>query len=207
MKRVKLFGFYNDVGRKYPASKLLYKAGAAKKRELFIKRLLVEGTPKNKSSFLTLDVGCADGYYKKHILNYVGVDIARGYLMRFNGRRVWSEAQHLPFKDCVFRRVLLSEVLEHVWERKQVLDECYRVLQDKGTLIFSAPYGKNAFHIQKDWQMLGKYGVDYCPYVHGHFSPQYIRRLLGNSKFRVLWLKVLTHKGKRRYSVALAIKE
>ena len=200
----KLFKFYNECGEKYPQSKIIYqsKASVASARARYLRTLL-------KGEALTLDLGCGDGYFKPDIKNHVGADISAGYLKRFKGRRVWTPAQNLPFKDKCFDRVFMSEVLEHIWERKMVLDECYRVLTDKGRLIMSVPFSRKEGHeflIQKNWELLKKYGITYNPYIHGHFTLEYTKKLLAKSGFQVISHKKLLHKEKTRYLEVVAEK-
>jgi len=200
-----LFKFYNECGEKHPGSKIIYKWEAAKKRERFLSQIL-----RGNYHDLTLDLGCCDGYYRKYIPNYVGLDIAVGYLERFKGNRVWSIAQQLPFADGVFDRILMSEVLEHIYERKDVLNECYRILKEKGHLIISTPYGKTGqFKIRTWWKALEPYDIAYCPYVHGSFSEPYMRKLLTDSKFKIERVQKIgqtPEKPKAIYIVAVATK-
>jgi len=200
----KLFKFYNECGEKYPQSKIIYqsKASIASARARYLRTLL-------KGKALTLDLGCGDGYFKPHIENHVGADIAIGYLKNFKGKRVWTTAQSLPFKDKSFPRIFMSEVLEHIWERKMVLDGCYRVLTDKGRLIMSVPFArreKQAFLIQKNWIDLKKYGVKFSPYIHGHFTLEYTKKLLAKSRFQMISHKELIHNKKTRYLAVVAVK-
>ena len=198
----RLFKFYNECGEKYPQSKLVYKAGAAITRAKYLRKLL-------KGNTLTLDLGCGDGYYKPHIKNYVGADISIGYLKRFKGKRVWTPAQNLPFKDKSFPRIFMSEVLEHIWERKMVLDECHRILTDEGRLIMSVPFSrkrKQAFKIQKQFSLLKKYNIKCNPYLHGHFTLEYAKKLLAKSWFQTISHKKLLHKKTTRYLAVVAEK-
>lgn len=197
----RLFKFYNECGAKYPGSKIIYKSTIASARAKYLRTLL-------KGKALTLDLGCSDGYFKPHIENHVGVDIAIGYLKRFKGKRVWTIAQNLPFKDKCFPRVFMSEVLEHIWERKMVLDECYRVLTDKGRLIMSVPFGRKGheFLIQKNLVLLKKYGIKCSPYLHGHFTLEYTKKLLAKSGFQLISHKNILHKKKTRYLAVVAKK-
>lgn len=198
----RLFEFYNEAGEKYPASKIAYKSKVAIARAKYLRKFL-------KGKALTLDLGCGDGYFKPDIKNYVGADIAVGYLKRFEGKRVWTMAQRLPFKDNCFERVFMSEVLEHIWERKMVLDECYRVLTDEGSLIMSVPFGrkeKQAFLIQRRWSLLEKYDITYNPYIHGHFTLEYMKKLLAKSRFQMISHKKVLHKKTTRYLAVVAKK-
>lgn len=205
---LRLFQFYNEVGTKYPHSTVVYKPGPSKNREIAIRALLSKGdrftNGVTKRNSLTLDIGSGDGHYKQFIKRYVGLDASLPRLKRFKGRRVWAVAEYLPFRNDTFDRILLSEVLEHTWERKQILDDCYRVLKKGGSLIMSAPFGKNPFCIKGDWSHLQKFGIEYCPYVHGHFSEKYTRNLLKKSRFQIQMLETLEHKKKRRFIVVMA---
>ena len=197
-----MFKFYNECGEKYPASKIVYNYGPAITRAKYLRTLL-------KGEALTLDLGCGDGYYKSHIKNHVGADLSIGYLKRFKGERVWTMAQNLPFKDKCFERVFMSELLEHIWERKMVLDECYRVLTDKGRLILSVPFGrkeKQAFKIQSYWFQLKKYDIKFSPYIHGHFTLEYTKKLLAKSRFQMISHKKLSHKKTTRFLAVVAKK-
>jgi ubiquinone/menaquinone biosynthesis C-methylase UbiE len=48
-----------------------------------------------------------------------------------------GEAEHVPFADNEFGFVNVSEVIEHVQNPKQVLNEIYRVMQSGGTAYMS----------------------------------------------------------------------
>jgi len=204
----KLFKFYNELGEKYPASTIIYQWGPAKMRARYLRRLLAKRKPRG----LTLDLGCQDGYYAPYIKRYVGLDVSKGYLTRFHRPRVWGYAQYLPFANRMFDRVFMSEMIEHTYERKQILDECYRVLKRKGILIMSVPSsggqkrGGDPFHIQETWTILEEYGVSYCPYIHGHFNVQYTKNLLVKSRFQVILLKKLEIKKKVRFIIAIGRK-
>ncbi|MGB2695537.1 MAG: class I SAM-dependent methyltransferase [Dehalococcoidia bacterium] len=105
-----------------------------------------------------LDVGCGQG---RHLLEMsrlpglqIGVDWERGDLhkaaywyhtMHRNGEvngRVYfmqGDAPRLPFKDAAFDRVLCTEVMEHVSDDREVLEELIRVLRPGGVIAISVP--------------------------------------------------------------------
>jgi SAM-dependent methyltransferase len=56
-----------------------------------------------------------------------------------------SVTDPLPFKDDFFKAISMTEVLEHVWEDKKVLEELRRVLHPEGKLLLSVPFF-NDFH-------------------------------------------------------------
>ena len=195
-----LFEFYNEVGEKYPADEISYKNVDAQIREEFVIELL------KKSSGLTLDVGCAEGHYKPYIEDYVGFDMSLPRLEKLEGRKAWAVAEYFPFKNCVFDRILMSEVLEHTWLREQILGDCHRVLKKDGVLIMSTPHGVNMFHIQKNWSYLGRYSVKFNPYVHGRFPEKYTRKILSDANFKIKLLHIITYKEKPRFIVTESVK-
>lgn len=195
-----LFEFYNEVGEKYPANEIAYKNVDAQLREQLVIQLLEE------SSGLTLDVGCAEGHYKPYIEDYVGFDISLPRLEKLEGRKTWAVAEHFPFKNGVFDRILMSELLEHTWQHKQVLGECHRVLRKGGRMIMSTPHGTNIFHIQKNWSYLERYDVTFNPYVHGRFPEEYTRKILSNANFKIKLLQIITYKEKPRFIVTESVK-
>lgn len=52
---------------------------------------------------------------------------------------VQGSAEHLPFKDGVYDTVLCTEVLEHLPNDRQGLEELVRVLPSSGQLVISVP--------------------------------------------------------------------
>jgi ubiquinone/menaquinone biosynthesis C-methylase UbiE len=53
---------------------------------------------------------------------------------------VVADAQHLPFGDGVFSCVIASEVLEHLNEPEEALQETARVLRSGGRCVITTPY-------------------------------------------------------------------
>lgn len=90
---------------------------------------------------LALDVGCGDGYQAGLLTTkfegVVAVDIAVAEVCQ--KLDLLSDARFLPFVDSSFDMVLLSNVLEHVSDRQNVVKECLRVLRDGGTLVITVP--------------------------------------------------------------------
>ncbi len=106
-----------------------------------------------------LDVGCGEGRHssqacKETECTVCALDIDPGnvaktnyllYLMEQAGesRANWSvlrgDALRLPFKDAYFDKVICAEVLEHVPDDRQAVQELTRVLKDDGILAISVP--------------------------------------------------------------------
>jgi len=182
------FKFYNELAKKYPESELVYSTEAGITR----KNYLIELLERDPESF-TLDLGCNDGPFKPHIKRYVGLDIASACLGRFKAPALQGLAQNLPFRRGVFDRILASEVLEHIWDRYQVLRECRRVLKRGGEIIVSVPYGRNPYRLYSEdfVPLFRRYEIEFIPYVHGRFSKENARSLLEENGFAIKRLEQL----------------
>ncbi|MCH7838507.1 MAG: class I SAM-dependent methyltransferase [Chloroflexi bacterium] len=64
-----------------------------------------------------------------------------------------ADAQHLPFRDGAFDKVLCTEVLEHVPDDKEGISELYRVAKPDAALAVSAPrYGPERAFWALSWE-------------------------------------------------------
>lgn len=100
-----------------------------------------------------LDIGCADGVFTRLILEkskaerVVGVDVLKKSVDW--AKKHWKKnrklefrvanAHDLPFEKDSFDAVFALEVLEHVHEPENVLDEIKRVLKKDGYAVFLVP--------------------------------------------------------------------
>ena len=93
-----------------------------------------------------LDVGCGLGMYVTQFRQFsddvYGVDIDPDKIARASeslpNLRV-SPAEELPFADDSFDIILLNEVIEHVDDDRQTINEAYRVLAPGGHMVIYAP--------------------------------------------------------------------
>ena len=108
---------------------------------------------------LLLDLGCGSGrhivsVWSEGLASGFGIDIAMEDLQAANKRYeeqqsycsrddgvlfAQAKGQSLPFADHSFDRIICSEVLEHIHDYGEVLDELNRVLRPGGTLGISVP--------------------------------------------------------------------
>lgn len=102
---------------------------------------------------LALDVGCGIGDMLQFRKNSIGVDINPYNIdwCRKKGLKAYlMENNQLPFEDGAFRSALVDNVLEHIIEPKDLLNEIHRVLTKKGRLIVGVPgrqgYAKDTDH-------------------------------------------------------------
>jgi SAM-dependent methyltransferase len=72
---------------------------------------------------------------------YIGIDIetALVYDDTIKPDYTW-EGKILPFNDNEFEAIIMTEVMEHVQEPKNVLTEANRVLKNGGHLFFTVPF-------------------------------------------------------------------
>lgn len=96
-----------------------------------------------------LDVGCGRGEILRHCtragadahgIDYApaAVALSRQVVMAGEAARVYqADAKRLPFADEIFDRVLLFDIVEHLysWELDQALREVWRVLKPDGRLV------------------------------------------------------------------------
>lgn len=65
----------------------------------------------------------------------------------------------LPFADGSFDTVLLSDVLEHVWEPLRVMSEISRILRSDGVLIMNVPFCYWLHEIPFDYHRFTSYAL------------------------------------------------
>lgn len=92
-----------------------------------------------------LDFGCHDALFGRELLkyrriNYFGVDKNREAIAKASEACIVKELEYpLPFSDDEFDVVVMFEVLEHIADQDQVLQEIIRVIKPGGILVISVP--------------------------------------------------------------------
>ena len=99
---------------------------------------------KNNSGKNILDIGCATGEYCQKLIelgfNCIGIDINEKYVKKANEIGVEAyvmSGNDLKFPDKSFDTILLFEVLEHVKNPENVLNEAIRVA--KKNILITVP--------------------------------------------------------------------
>jgi SAM-dependent methyltransferase len=98
---------------------------------------------------LLLDYGCGGRPYEhlfSHCTSYIGADRAQNEMADLH----YAPGAPLPLCDASVDAVLSTQVLEHVREPRQYLDECRRVLKPGGRLLLST-HGFWVWHGPGDW--------------------------------------------------------
>jgi ubiquinone/menaquinone biosynthesis C-methylase UbiE len=167
-----------------------------------------------EKSNILLDGGCAWGYgtcfFKKKCNNTYGIDPNEGFITLAKKRYPFiqflkSGLENTPFKSNFFEVIILNDVIEHVKDESQSLNEMFRILKPEGILIittlnkgmFSFIDPDNfVFFLRKKlpaiYKLLyrikkGKYpGLVRPGYEakHRHYSTSNLRSMLNNSKFK-----------------------
>tara|TARA_B100000315_G_scaffold254230_1_gene294838 strand:- start:192 stop:842 length:651 start_codon:yes stop_codon:yes gene_type:complete len=102
-----------------------------------------------------LDLGCNDGGFtarlEKEGFEAVGMDlpdVVKHAMDTYPDMPfvAGSGEKKLPFKDATFDAVVASEVIEHIQQDKQFVQECKRILKKGGLLILATPNPGYAIH-------------------------------------------------------------
>jgi SAM-dependent methyltransferase len=91
-----------------------------------------------------LDIGCGIGTYVRKLGELAerayGIDIDTERVRQgTTGSLAVAVSERLPFEDEAFDMVLLNEVIEHVQDDRQTLQEACRVLRTGGHVVIYAP--------------------------------------------------------------------
>jgi SAM-dependent methyltransferase len=106
------------------------------------RRWLSTFAEKEKGQCLAVGCGVVDLKILKHNNpNVLGIDISKVALKRAaeSGQTVLADATHLPFLSSSFDFVCVFDVLEHVPQKTELLNEVTRTLKDGGRLYLSVP--------------------------------------------------------------------
>jgi len=116
-----------------------------------------------------LEIGCNEtgyNFYKDLAGEYTGIDV----MDIKNKPPVFIKQDlelkpKLPFKDKSFDAIIASDVLEHLGNRHEIMEELKRVSKDDGIIVISLP---NEFSYQPIWYHIK--GVDWMisGTDHGH---------------------------------------
>lgn len=145
-----------------------------------------------------LDVGCAWGYIEKKLVdagmkNIYGIDVREGAIKKANkevndAHFTLGSATKLPFKDEVFDKVSLFDVIEHipVGGDMTAIVEANRVLKKNGILVVTVP-NKGFLNICQYTEL------EYYLINHRHYSEKELTSLLRKCGFDILSICICGH--------------
>ena len=99
-----------------------------------------------------LDIGCGIGDFLAYLPGTIGLDINRHaveWCQKLGLDARVMEIDSLPFGNASFDGVVLDNVLEHLLDPRQLLDEIRRVLAPGGRLLIGVP-GKRGYSADPD---------------------------------------------------------
>ena len=76
--------------------------------------------------------------------NYYTMDVCREYKPTYVG-----DITSMPFDDNTYDLLICTQTLEHVWDTRKALAECYRVLKPGGRLLVDMPW-QYPYHTDPD---------------------------------------------------------
>jgi SAM-dependent methyltransferase len=87
-----------------------------------------------------LDFGAGSSPYRSYIkhTNYTTADVAQN--KNFKIDVIIEPNKKIPLNDDSYDLILLTDVIAHVPDYRNTLDECYRLLKKGGELIISTPF-------------------------------------------------------------------
>ncbi len=150
-----------------------------------------------KKGMKMADLGCGNCLWNIHHLPVFGVDINGKMLQwakknkRLTGFKVCPDLAKTGLKTKSFDVVLMSEVLEHVFDQKEVFSEVKRILKDDGKFLITVPYDffLGPFFILFNLNCLymgyirgSVYHKYRCGHIH-HFTKARLRKTLGDNGF------------------------
>ena len=149
----------------------------SKNRELVLKRSIISRYSK------VLDVGCGEKFYKKYFENsdYVGLDFPSNtadHSKNIKSPDIWGDGQKLPLKKESFDLIICIQVIEHIPNTSEVIEEFNRVLLPGGKLFLSVPHS---------------YRIHESPYDYWRFTKYGLSHLLSNHGFEIIQIKPTTN--------------
>lgn len=140
-----------------------------------------------------LDVGCGEAWVAKEYIKrgkkVISMDISEENPSRAvknykseNHIGIIADAYHIPLKDNSIDCVIASEIIEHVINPKEFIDELLRVIKPGGKLIITTPYNETL-----TYQLCVHCNKPTTKHAHLHsFNENIIKELIPNYKFNYL---------------------
>ena len=134
-----------------------------------------------------LDVGCGRKPYESlfNVTSYIGLDIAGGgHNDDAKSADVYYDGKVFPFTDSFFDYVISNQVLEHVLDQEQLMEEIYRVLKPDGLLLITVPFVWDEHEAPYDYWRYTSFGTNYFfsekgfEIIEQHKSGNYVETLV-----------------------------
>lgn len=109
-----------------------------------------------------MDFGCGRKPYENlfTVSEYIGVDIqTTGHDHRNSRIDVFYDGNTVPFPDATFDAIFCSEVLEHIFNPDEILQELQRVLKPGGSILLTVPFCWNEHEVPYDYGRYSSFGI------------------------------------------------
>lgn len=127
----------------------------------------------------TLDIGCGHRPYEKiftKISEYVGIEFdSPKNRSRFAKIDAWYNGTDLPFENSSFDSIILTQVLEHVFNPDKLLSEISRVLKKDGVFFLSVPFIWDEHEQPHDYARYSSFGLKHLLTKHGFEIVEYLK--------------------------------
>jgi len=136
------------------------------RRELFKSTSLLSPHIKGK----ILDVGCDNKPYQKlftHAKEYIGLELDSPENRKKGEANVFYDGKHFPFGDSTFDSVVFTQVLEHVFNPDEFLNEINRILKKDGNILLTAPFIWDEHEQPHDYARYSSFGLGHLLKKHG----------------------------------------
>lgn len=141
-----------------------------------------------------LDIGCNEGrglkLYARNGFEVEGLEIneTAASVARRCGFKVHTELLEHLASPCPYAVVVLSNVLEHSLDPRQMLVDVRRMLEAGGQVWISCPNSQSWLR-----RVFGKYWINWhIPFHISHFNPLALRRLLADVGFENVEVRQIT---------------
>ncbi|GAB1422210.1 hypothetical protein MASR2M15_24260 [Anaerolineales bacterium] len=103
------------------------------------------------------------GGMKSHKRGYFNIDeysahVLYANLMTDRSPDVQCDAAYPPFRNASFDVIICGELLEHVYDPRPIVQECYRLLKPNGKFILTVPF---LYRVHGDPSDYGRYTAHY----------------------------------------------
>jgi SAM-dependent methyltransferase len=130
------------------------------------RRLLYRYITENTGNWMggrLLDVGCGSKPYQSifHVSEYVGLDYNKPGNEGNAVADLYYDGGNFPCKNAEFDYILLTEVLEHVFNPDDFLKEVFRVLKPGGQVLITVPFSWDEHEPPYDYGRYTVFGLDH----------------------------------------------
>ena len=164
----------------------------------FVRRALFENmqslAPQVKGRIL--DVGCGTKPYESLFTNasgYIGMDYDSPENRKIKQIDIFYDQKTFPFKDGEFDGVIFTQVLEHVFNPDEFLDEVNRTLKLGGKILMSVPFVWDEHSQPHDYARYSSFGVVHLLKSHGFEIIEH-RKTLNDMRVMFQLLNCYIHK-------------